>query len=294
MMMMSRAGRRAASRAQFLRVAFCAFCAFCAFARLSSCFADDASDLSDQPRWASTERRADGSTLEFRVDSVSRFIRNERATKYSTSTVFCDDAAFDFAGDNGEIVVYTFRTQKYVLIDPLRRVRTEIDESEVDRFLSRIKTILRERDDAFSAFMTQPSFEVAQKEHEYFFQSKWIDYRVETVAFDDEQIADLYFRFLDAMGKLNVYMNPGVVTPLARIEMNRRFMNDSRFPEKVFAEIYPKGKTIFTKTFQVENESTFARRISVRDRDRINRAAHFYAQFPFVSFKTYFDKTSGK
>lgn len=245
-------------------------------------------------RALAAERRIEGSELQFRVDNVSRFIRNERVATYSSSTVFYDDMVFDFVGENGEIVVYSFRLQKFTLIDPIRRIRTEIDETEIDRFLARIKVILRDKEDGFSTFMTEPSFDISQKEDEFFFQSKWIDYRATTAPFEGEAQADAYFRFVDAMGKLNVYMNPGVVTPLARMEANRKFMQDSRFPKKVVAEIYPKGKTIFTKTFQVENESSLSRRLSERDRSRINRAIHFFVQFPFVSFKTYFEKTSGR
>ena len=153
---------------------------------------------------------------------------------------------------------------------------------------------MREKEDGFANFMTNPSFTVSEKENEIFFQSRWIDYRATTTPFEDERVADAYFRFVDAMGKLNVYMNPGVVTPLARIEANRKFMQKSLFPEKIVSEIYPKGKTIFTKTFLVENEASLSRRLSERDRNRVNRAAHFFEQFPFVNFKTYFEKTNGE
>ena len=248
---------------------------------------DAAINETGRPWYERGAKSSDALDLQFRVDSVSRFIRNERVAKYSSSSVFCDDMAFDFVGDNGEIVIYSFRSQKFTLIDPIRRIRTEIDESEIDRFIERIKDVLRNKDDGFSVFVTQPSFEISEKENEYFFQSKWIDYRVTTSPIDDETVADVYFRFIDAMGKLNVYLNPGVITPLARMEANRKCMQDSRFPEKVVSEIYPKGKTIFTKTYQVENESSLSRRISDRDRNRVNRAAHFFEQFPFVSFKSY-------
>ena len=243
-------------------------------------------------RALAAEKRTDASELQFRVDNVSRFIRNERVATYLSSTVFYDDMVFDFVGENGEIVVYSFQLQKFTLIDPIRRMRTEIDESEIDRFLDRIKVILKDKNDGFSTFMTDPAFEISRKDDELFFQSKWIDYRATTSSFESEEQADAYFRFADAMGKLNVYMNPGVVTPLARMVANRKFMQESLFPKKVVSEIYPKGKTIFTKTFQVENEASLSRRLSERDRSRINRAIHFFAQFPYVSFKTYFEKTS--
>ena len=252
------------------------------------------SESPDDGDWFDAESVSGASEIEFRVDADVRFIRNERQTKYSSSTVFHGDLAFDFVGDNGEIVVYSFRAQKFVLIDPIRRMRSVIDEAELDRFVDRIKTILHEKKDGFTTFMTNPSFTVSQKEDEFFFQSKWIDYRVKTIPFGDEQIADVYFRFVEAMGKLNVYMNPGSLTPLARIEANRKFMEESRFPEKITTEIYPKGKTIFTKTYQIENESTLSRRLSERDRSRIARAVQFFEQFQYVSFKTYFEKSASR
>ena len=252
----------------------------------------DASESRDDDGWFDAESVSGASDVEFRVDSDVRFIRNEREAKYSSSTVFRGDLAFDFVGDNGEIVVYSFRAQKFVLIDPIRRIRSVVDESELDRFVDRIKTILREKKDGFTNFMIEPSFTVSRKEDEFFFQSKWIDYRAKTIPFGDEQIADVYFRFVEAMGKLNVYMNPGSLTPLARIEANRKFMEESRFPEKITTEIYPKGKTIFTKTYQIENESTLSRRLSERDRSRVARAVQFFEQFQYVSFKTYFEKSS--
>ena len=257
---------------------------------------DKDAEQRDDENWFNSESVSGATDVEFRVDNTVRFIRNERESKYSSSTVFHGDLAFDFVGDNGEIVVYSFRAQKFVLIDPIRRMRSVIDESELDRFTDRIREILREKEkkDGFTTFMTNPSFTISRKDDEFFFQSRWIDYRAKTIPLDNEQIADAYFRFVEAMGKLNVYMNPGSLTPLARIEANRKFMEESRFPEKITTEIYPKGKTIFTKTYQIENESTLARRLSERDHSRVARAVQFFEQFQYVSFKTYFEKTSSR
>ena len=140
--------------------------------------------------------------------------------------------------------------------------------------------------------MLDPSFETSQKEDEFFFQSKYVDYRVAAPRVENERAAEVYFQFAEALGKLNVYMNPGTVTPLARIEVNRKLAEKSRFPEKIVTDVYPNGKSIFTKTIHISSESTLARRLSERDRNRINRTVHFFAQFPLVNFQSYFEKTS--
>ncbi len=229
---------------------------------------------------------------QFRVDNVVKMAQNEREASFKSSSIFYGDFVFDFVGDNGEIVVYSFVDRKFELLDPIRRMRAEIDLDEIERFLKRVRPILEERNDKFVNFMLDPRFEVSHKENELFFQSKYIDYHIETSVFEDEDIADAYFSFASALGKLNVYMNPGTVTPLARLEANKRLSNESRFPEKIVTDVYPKGKTIFTKTVHITNESKIARRLSERDRNRLNRAAHFFAQFPLVNFKTYFEKSS--
>ncbi len=244
----------------------------------------------DSP-WVDSVDLVGEGALQFRVDNVVSYTKNEREFEFRSSTVFCGDLAFDFVGENGEIVVYSFKSQKYALVDPIRRIRAELDAAEIERFLERVKPILRDKD-GFAAFMVEPSFEVSEKENELFFQSKWIDYHIDTSAFEDEQIADAYFKFVDALGKLNVYMNPGAVTPLARVETNATLAKASRFPAKVVADIYPKGKTIFTRAVQIRNESSIARRLSQRDRNRVHRAIHFIAQFPLVPFQTYFEKTT--
>ena len=75
------------------------------------------------PEWESTSE----TSLRFRVDAVVKFSRNEDEERsFKTSSVFFDDFAFDFIGDNGEIIIYSFSEKKFALIDPIRRLRTEV------------------------------------------------------------------------------------------------------------------------------------------------------------------------
>ncbi|MGN1065228.1 MAG: hypothetical protein ACI4QC_07440 [Thermoguttaceae bacterium] len=261
--------------------------------------ADAVSSARSTDSWVLSENLSLVETkMQFRVDNTVRVLRNdrlpqaEREVSFESSTVFYDNLVFDYVGDNGEIVVFSFNEKKFALIDPIRRMRTELGLDEIERFLSRVKPILREKNDKFVNFMIDPSFEISKKEDELFFQSKFIDYHISTRGFENQQIADAYFQFTDALGKLNVYMNPGAVTPLARIEANKRLKESVSFPETIVTDVYPNGKTIFNKTVHIVNESTLARRLSERDRNRVNRTIHFFAQFPMVNFQTYFEKTA--
>ncbi|MBR4833292.1 MAG: hypothetical protein IKU86_03015 [Thermoguttaceae bacterium] len=241
------------------------------------------------PEWDATNE----SSLRFRVDAVVKFSRSEDEERsFKTSSVFCDDFAFDFIGDNGEIIIYSFAEKKFALIDPIRRLRTEVDVEEIDRFLAFVKPRLEKRDDGFCAFMTDPSFETSQKEDELLFQSKWIDYRATTRTLDEPKILAAYLGFSNALCKLNVFMNPGSVTPLARLAVHRRFEEEARFPEKIVVDIYPKGKMFFNRSYQTSAEYKLARRLSEKDRNRVTRAIHFAAQFQEVNFRTYYRKSN--
>ncbi|MBR4976887.1 MAG: hypothetical protein IKY61_07495 [Thermoguttaceae bacterium] len=124
------------------------------------------------PEWEATSE----TSLRFRVDSVVKFSRNEDEERsFKTSSVFFDDFAFDFIGDNGEIIIYSFSEKKFALIDPIRRLRTEVAAEEIDRFLENVKPLWENRNDAFCDFMLEQTFDVSRKEDELFFQSKWID-----------------------------------------------------------------------------------------------------------------------
>lgn len=246
-------------------------------------------DFGDPENWPRLDGPSD-SALRFRVDNVVRFTENEREIALKTSTVFCDDLAFDFIGDNGEITVYSFAAQKFVLIDPIRRMQTEIKVSEIDRFFEKIKPRLREKENKFYDFILSPEFDVSQKDAELLFQSKWIDYRATTQILDSPNLRDAYYQFVNDLSKLNVFINPGVLTPFARLKINQYFAEESRFPEKIVVDFYPKGKMFFNKSIQVRNEHKIALRLSEKDRNRITRAIHFAAQFPKVDFQTYYRK----
>ncbi|MCF0234202.1 MAG: hypothetical protein HUK22_04390 [Thermoguttaceae bacterium] len=197
----------------------------------------------------------------------------------------------DFIGDNGEIVVYSFSSRKFSLIDPIRRLQTEVDVEEIDRFIEQIGDRLSAKKNGFYDFMFKPKFEISRKENEFLFQSHWIDYRVETTDVGAEYLA-AYYQFCQDLCKLNVFMNPGSVTPLARGAVNSVLAENSRFAEKISIDVYPKGKMFFNRSIQIQNEHKVALRLSERDRNRIARAMHFAAQFPEIGVDAYYSKVN--
>lgn len=225
----------------------------------------------------------------FRVDSSVKMTENDIVTEIKTSTVFGEDAVFDFIGDNGEIIVYQWKDRKFTLIDPIHRVQTDLSLDDVDTFLERIRSMLLEKKDKFTHFMLDPQFEITVNEQRssLIFQSKYIDYIIRTRPFDDPALLDDYYHFSQAYSKLNIYLNPGTTTPFARIVINEDLFKRGFFPERFDISVYPKGKWLFGKVVKIESEHKMVRRLSEKDKGRIVRTIHFTEQFPKIPFGKY-------
>lgn len=231
----------------------------------------------------------------FRIDSTLTIEREEEIVKIKSSTIFSDKMVFDFIGDNGEIIVYHRTKGLFTLLDPIHRVQTELKQSEIDEFLANISGALIEEKNKFCLFMLNPVFEISRNDElgEMIFESKWVDYRIASRQFDAVELAGDYFEFSDAYSRLNVYLNPGTLTPLARIKVNETLRAETRFPEKISVAVYPKGKWLFAKMVQFQSEHKIVRRLSENDRGRMLRALLFSRQFPKMTFGKYYQTVNG-
>ena len=233
----------------------------------------------------------------FRIDNTLT-IREEgksNGVKIETATLFGHGMVIDFIGDNDEIIIYDRGKKNFILLDPIHRVQTELSAADVDHFLTNLRATIGEKDDKFYRFILNPEFEISRSDEsgELLFQSKWFDYRITTRSFDDPAISDDYFEFSDVYCKLNVYLNPGTFTPLARRVVNETLCREKRFPAQVHLKFYPGGKRLFAKSIEFDSEHRIIRRLSEEDHGRIVRAIHFSKQFQKMTFGNYYKTVTG-
>ena len=147
-----------------------------------------------------------------------------------------------------------------------------------------------EKKDPLSNFLLDPKFDVTRSDEagEISFASKWYEYFIETRSFDDPLLSDAYFEFINVYTKLNLYLNPGVFTPMARMAVNDLLTREKRFPAKIRLILYPKGKALFAKPDIITSEHKIIRRLAEEDLGRIVRATHFAEQFPKITFGNYY------
>ena len=248
-----------------------------------------AQEPSTQPSASVLAVEATDEASRFRIDSTIRIVQDEKILEIKSSTIFSDRLVIDFIGDNGEIIVFDRKEQLFTLIDPIHRIQTELTLEEVNEFLTNIRGLLAEKKDRFCRFMLAPEFEVSKNDEsgEMLFESKWIDYKIVTRSFDEPKLAEEYFTFSEAYLRLNIFLNPGTLTPLARARVNETLRQENRFPAKIHQTIFPKGKWLFARIIEIQNDSKLVRRLSEDDQGKIVRAMHFARQFPKMTYGNY-------
>jgi len=212
------------------------------------------------------------------------------------STTLFDGAVFyDFIEDNGEIIRFEPSKGVFTLLDPALRVQTHLAATETKQIVDAQRIVLQTSKNEFFAFAAKPVFSMEFDEAAGLMalQSPWIDYSLTTKPLDAET-ARLYFDFCDWACYLNQRMNPGLLTPLIRLEVNRILQEKNRFPESVKVSVFPQGKKFFAKEATFQSTHEFSRRLTDLDRQRIDKALESMRNFPVVPFNEYQAKVNEK
>ena len=229
---------------------------------------------------------------QFRIDNVMTIRKEgkEDGVQIVTTTLFGKGVVIDFIGDNDEIIIYNRKAKNFILLDPIHRVQTELALSEIDEFIASLRTAIAEKKDSMSQFLLDPKFDITRSDEagEVSFASKWYEYFIVTRSFDDPLLSEAYFEFISVYTKLNLFLNPGVYTPMARMAVNELLAREGRFPAKIRLILYPKGKSLFAKPDIITSEHKIIRRLAEEDLGRIVRASHFAEQFPKLTFGNYY------
>ncbi len=142
-----------------------------------------------------------------------------------------------------EIVLHDPVRERVVIIDPVRRVKTEISTVQLERLASSLAKWARESDDRLVRWAGGPDF--AEGFHE---QDDTIElagprarYAVKHVAATSPDQAECYRRFADTAILLKALMQPGGMPPFPRMAINRELAKAGSIPTEVTLEIEPRG-----------------------------------------------------
>ena len=226
--------------------------------------------------------------VDFRVENRV-FSGGEKTPQVQSTTIFLDGVVYDYLEHPKEITVFDGANGRFICLDPIRHVRTELSAQHLESLAMRLKDWAANQPDGFLKFLADPEFEKSldEKTGERVFDSPWMTYRVTAVRIGNPEIASQYATFSDWYGRLNTRINPGSRPPFARMIVNAELDREQLFPEKVHLTLRPNAGGLLAKKITLRSEHKLVRQLVESDRRRVAQTDQYLAIFKPLSFQEY-------
>ena len=226
---------------------------------------------------------------EFRIET-DIYVDNRQKPASENLTIFNSDAVFDFqlarkSDTPVEVVIYNFADGKFVLLDPSRKIKYEVDQEKLKHFVKSLQddTEFRKR----MPFLFKPEFEASYDEQKGLvtLQSEYLTYRCRGEQSRQQKPMTRYFEFIDQYALLNV-TDPRKFPPFARLELNKIIREKSLMPKSVEMEMTLKSATS-TRKIQAKSKHFVIWKLSKTDQTRIESATKMMSEFKTVGIEEY-------
>jgi hypothetical protein len=224
---------------------------------------------------------------QFRVENRV-FVGDEKAPRIESTTLFCNNVAYDYLAKPEEITVFDKNHDRFLLLDVHRRVKTEVSTAQVHEFTERLRQWASSQPDAFLKFLVDPRFEEQADDatSEMTFSSPWLTYRVVATDAESEEMVRTYTEFSNWYGQLNTLLNPGTRPPFARMRVNAVLESRQLFPQEVHLTVRTKD-SLLAKRVTIRSEHQVSRHLIQSDRDRLTQTDQYIAMFSPIRFEDY-------
>lgn len=224
----------------------------------------------------------------FRVENQV-FVEDEEEPSSRSTTIFYEDVVYDYLDTPKEITVFDRLAGRIILLDPVRKIRTELTSRDLEALSGRLRTWAAGQGDPFLRFSAQPDFDEDYDSSTggLKLQSPWISYEVETSALVRTEALELYLEFCDWYSLLNVRLDPGSRPPFPRMVLNRKLNLLGRMPREVHLTVRPKGETFLGEKTSARSEHRVIPHLLESDRSRIAQTDQFMATFQPLPFREY-------
>jgi hypothetical protein len=240
---------------------------------------------------------AAASAQDFRVDTEV-FAGKEKEPIAETLTIFSSGRVYDFLlGGSREITIFEPAAGQFTFLDPERKLRCTIASQEVlDYVLELNKAAVQQKVPLFAA-AADPQFEVQEEEEldeeqekktgrtRVTLTSKSIIYTAVGKAPQQHATVDAFKQFADWYARLNAIRGGGNLPPGARLALNRELALRKLLPDEITRVTIQSG--LREKRLEVRSRHLFNWALSVADRQRIEQAGDYLANFQAVSFSEF-------
>lgn len=232
---------------------------------------------------------------EFRIENKV-FVNDEPEPISESTTLFRGGRVYDFfGGADAEVAVYDPANQRFVLLEPTRRVKTEIKTSYIDAWISALQKKAVGHENDFVQFLADPKFDrqFDQKTGRLTLSSKFMTYRIDTEAAESEEAARAYGQFADAYARLNALTNTIPLPPYPRLAVNSVLRERKELPRRVERTVERIGPGLLPdKSVTMRSEHKIAWLLLDSDLKRIERAADQLASFHLIPLEAYRSSTA--
>ncbi len=232
---------------------------------------------------------------EFRIENKV-FVNDEPEPISESTTLFRGGRVYDFfGGDDAEVAVYDPANQRFILLEPSRRVKTEIKTSYIDAWVSALQKQAVGHENEFVKFLADPKFDrqFDQSTGRLTMSSTFMTYRIDTVPAESEEAARVYGQFADAYARLNALTNTIPLPPYPRLVVNAALRERKELPKRVERTVERIGLgPLPDKSVTMRSEHKIAWRLLESDRKQIDRAAEQLATFRQIPLEAYRSSTA--
>lgn len=217
------------------------------------------------------------------------FIGGKAEPHSENVTIFHKGIVYDYGTLPEEICILdtTNGEGRFLLLDPKRKVKTEVDLKTIQSFIKNVQASATQSPSEFIQFLANPKFEGAYdpETKRMEFTSEMMTYRLNTVSAPNKTVANQYYEFSDWFPKLNTLTNPAGMPPFARLYVNRYLNQYELIPKNVTLQLTLKEGQ---EPLVIRSEHEVFWKLAPADQERLRKTEGMLAAFKQVDHTTYF------
>lgn len=182
-----------------------------------------------------------------------------------------------------EIVLHDPARERLVIVDPIRNVKTQVEQIKLDRLGVSLAAWARNTDDTLVRWAGGPDFDggVTEKDGHIELVGPRVRYAIDHAPAPSDEAAEAYRRFADTAVLLRALLHPGGLPPFPRLALNRRIEAARGIPTEVTLDIEPKFSPLPGRSQKLTSVHKMHPRLLAADIQRIDEAeAHLAAATP--------------
>lgn len=223
---------------------------------------------------------------EFRIESKV-FVDTNPAAVSESVTLFADSRVYVFLNSPREITLLDIPRNRIVLIDPARKVRTELTTEKLAAFVEQLRVRASQQTDPLIKFAAEPKFDESQDDAGCrIFASPQITYRVHTIKSSNPAIVRACREYADWTARLITMVHPGSLPPFPTLAVNAAMEREGLFADEVERTVAPQAR-LGKKPSVMHSEHALEPHLTGGDRRRIQEVGQHLVNFPEISLDQY-------